>query len=69
MPLLNRHTVQQVSDHWLNYRGWRRSVCHDPDDVKPAVEPYDLQHSIYSLQMEFDEFFFRATKCIMSAPR
>ncbi|XP_022106571.1 ectopic P granules protein 5 homolog isoform X2 [Acanthaster planci] len=66
---LIRHTVQQVSDHWLNYRSWRREVCHDSDDTRPSIQPHDLQHTVHNLQVEFDEFFFRATKCIMSAPR
>ncbi|XP_071788389.1 ectopic P granules protein 5 homolog isoform X2 [Asterias amurensis] len=66
---LIRHTVQQVSDHWLNYHSWRRDVCHDADNVKPSIEPLELQHSLHDLQVEFDHFFFRATRCIMSAPR
>ena len=64
-----RHTVQHVSDHWLNYRSWRRDVCHDSEEDIPNMEPHGTQLPLGKLQVEFDEFFFRATQYIMSAPR
>ncbi|XP_033099652.1 ectopic P granules protein 5 homolog isoform X3 [Anneissia japonica] len=63
-----RHTVQYVSDHWLNYRDWRIS-CGDDEDAIPSLVPYDAQFSLKRLQLEIDQFYFRATSCILSAKR
>ncbi|KAK7871957.1 hypothetical protein R5R35_004755 [Gryllus longicercus] len=51
---LIRHTVQYASDHWECFRRCNR-----------WVEPAMLQR----LQIEYDAFFLRATRCIFSSQR
>ncbi|XP_071943527.1 ectopic P granules protein 5 homolog isoform X2 [Antedon mediterranea] len=63
-----RHTVQYVSDHWLNYRDWRLS-CGDTEDTIPSLVSIDEQFSLKRLQLELDQFYYRATSSILSAKR
>ncbi|CAN7996188.1 unnamed protein product [Ixodes hexagonus] len=46
---LIRHTVQYVSDHWLNFR---------------SAENVKDQAMLLRLQVEYDQFFLRAVNCI-----
>jgi hypothetical protein len=52
---LIRHTVQYVSDHWEAFKEQR--VAH----LDPSMHQ--------RIQVEYDHFFLRATKCIFSAQR
>ncbi|XP_022249483.1 ectopic P granules protein 5 homolog isoform X2 [Limulus polyphemus] len=49
---LIRHTIQYVSDHWLNFR--ESNLLTD-------------QALMLRLQVEFDQFFLRAVNCIFSS--
>ena len=51
---LIRHTVHYVSDHWANFQLVAGS------DQDPAL--------LARIQVEYDNFFLRATRCIFSSP-
>ena len=50
---LIRHTVHFVSDHWENFKAHNVEMIHSP--------------MFQRLQLEYDCFFLRATKCIFSS--
>ncbi|XP_077996830.1 ectopic P granules protein 5 homolog [Glandiceps talaboti] len=66
---LIRHTVQYIADHWLNYKVWRLETIKDKLDTVPLIEPYDKQHSIRRLQIEFDQLFLRGVQSILTSQR
>ncbi|XP_013408243.1 ectopic P granules protein 5 homolog isoform X1 [Lingula anatina] len=51
---LVRHTIQFVSDHWMNFKS---AFSHLPEQSKQR------------LQLELDHVFMRATDCILSAQK
>ena len=53
---LIRHTVHFVSDHWQNFK-MRQSESHEDSSM------------MIRLQVEYDNFFLRAAKCIFSSQK
>ena len=61
--------MQIVSDHWCSYRSWRIEVCGDSDKDTPNFLTVTTQFSLERLQLEFDNFFTKATSQILNSQR
>ena len=53
------HTVEYVSDHWAAFKMSKESLADG--DIDPALRT--------RIQVEYDNFFLRATKCIFSSQK
>ena len=55
------HTVEYVSDHWAAFKMSKESLAAEGADFDPALRT--------RIQVEYDNFFLRATKCIFSSQK
>ena len=55
------HTVEYVSDHWAAFKMSKESLAAPGEDIDPALRK--------RIQVEYDNFFLRATKCIFSSQK
>eukprot|EP00795_Rhopilema_esculentum_P003345 gene3345-1694_t len=62
-----RWIVQIVSDHWCAYRSWRMEICGDSDKDIPKFLTVVPQFSLERLQLEFDQFFGKASEQILNS--
>ena len=63
--------TQVIADHWLSYRSYHIDVVGDEFTVKPQEELHmnSISFSLQRLQVEFDQFFLRASHMIVSSHR
>ena len=58
-----RHTVEYVTDHWLNYLSWHQSLPQHDMDMNQVTGQWAV------LQVEYDQLFERAVHSMFSSPR
>eukprot|EP00794_Sanderia_malayensis_P020418 gene20418-22431_t len=62
-----RLIVQVLADHWCAYRSWRVELCGDSDKDIPKFMTVSNQYSLERLQLEFDQFFSKASEQILQS--
>ncbi|XP_068201303.1 ectopic P granules protein 5 homolog [Palaemon carinicauda] len=58
-----RHTVEYVTDHWLNYLNFHQSLPQHSTDMNQVTAHWAV------LQIEYDQLFERAVNCMFGNPR